>query len=336
MAVSSDGAVLHHEFGAPSAHGIAPEETLVDVGSATKAVTAFATLKLVEQGGLGLDETLGAILPDVPADKAGITVRQLLTHTAGMPGAVGDDFEALGRDALVERAMGTDLVHPPGGPYDYSNVGFSLLAAAVERRSGKPFEQYLQEDVLTPAGLGGIGYDSVYDDDRALRWEAGPLTGGEALSVRDASWGGGSPGWNLVGNGGMVATPSAYIAFVEAARAGRIVGVELTAEAFAPQVDEGFDDIESFYGFGLVVEEIARLGTVYWHDGGNDVFSAEWRALGAEGAVLFTAGTGEDGFEAMSLLLDARTPAPIPVPGGLPLLVGALGALILARRRVSV
>ena len=86
------------EFGTAAEDGIAPQSTLVDIGSITKLVTAVMASKLVEQGKLDFDQELAQLLGDqVPADKAGITLHQLLTHTAGFVDTVGDDFEALSK-----------------------------------------------------------------------------------------------------------------------------------------------------------------------------------------------------------------------------------------------
>lgn len=86
------------EFGTPAEDSIAAQSTLVDIGSITKLVTAVMASKLVEQGKLDFDQELAQLLGDqVPADKAGITLHQLLTHTAGFVDTVGDDFEALSK-----------------------------------------------------------------------------------------------------------------------------------------------------------------------------------------------------------------------------------------------
>ncbi|MBV6633133.1 MAG: hypothetical protein KI792_08890, partial [Alphaproteobacteria bacterium] len=61
---------------------------------------------------------------------------------------------------------------------------------------------------------------------------------------------------------------------------------------------------DTFYGYGLVVEQSADHGLVYWHDGGNDLFSAEWRHLSDHDTTLFTAGLSDDAFIAMEHLLD--------------------------------
>lgn len=296
------GALVVREFGGLRKDGVAPEETLVDLGSITKTVTAVATLKLVEQGKLDLDETLDSIWPDAPDDKASITVHELLTHTSGLPDGVGNDKERLSREEFVDRVMDIDIDEDAKGEYRYSNAGYGLLAAIIELRSGKPFEIFLNEDVLAPAGLEPIGYESVYDDRRSLLSPRAWPTLFQRQPISEASWGGRSPGWNLVGNGGLVATPAAYLRFWSAVREGRVIDRALLRKALAPHAD-GLAQEESFYGYGVMVQEVPGYGRIYWHDGENDLFSSEWRELGPNGLQVFTAGRGRDAFAAMRLIL---------------------------------
>lgn len=272
------------EFGLLRVDGLAPEETLVDIGSITKTVTAVAISKLVDQGKIRLDETLGDVLSDVPTDKSAITAKQLLTHSGGLAEAVGDDSEQLDRDDFLARAFASELVQAPGAGYAYSNVGYSILAAVIEIRSGRSYEEYLHEEVLSPAGLGDIGYLSSYDDARSLRSSSG--------SIYDASWGGHDASWHLIGNGGLVTTAETFVAFLQALTDGTILSSSSLEQLTKPHIAED-DGGSSFYGFGLVVQDVPDVGRFLWHDGGNDVFSAEWSMLVDSQDVFFVAGLDE-------------------------------------------
>ncbi|CAN5819379.1 hypothetical protein BH18ACT2_BH18ACT2_20720 [soil metagenome] len=201
------------------------------------------------------------------------------------------------KEAFLERALSTQLVAAPGGTYNYSNVGYSLLAAIIEERSAKTYETYLQEDVLAPAGLDGLGYQSVYEPVRSLRSPEGQPIG-------PVSWGGDRPYWNLIGNGGLLATPAALIRFLRAVDAGQVISaasVELTRTAHVAADAAG----TSHYGYGLVVEDVANVGRISWHDGGNGTSSAEWMHVVGDGTVVFTAAadaSGEAAFEAMAIV----------------------------------
>ncbi|GAA2926316.1 hypothetical protein GCM10010458_05330 [Microbacterium luteolum] len=283
VAVSLDGAPPSvREFGALQEDGVPAETTLVDIGSITKTVTAVAVSKLIDQSVVRLDETLAEIFPGVPEDKSRITVEQLLTHSGGLTESVGDDFEQIDRDELLRRAFASPLIELPGTRYAYSNVGYSILAAIIEVRSGRSYEDYLRDEVLAPTGVGGIGYLSEYADERSIRSASGE-------SVLAASWGEHDVSWNLVGNGGLVTTAPTFVRFLQELTSGRLLSASALDRLQQPHIAED-DAGSSFYGYGLVVQDVPDLGRIYWHDGGNDVFSAEWSLYADHGDVIFTAG----------------------------------------------
>lgn len=289
------GPPLVRAFGAAASGNVPATLRLVDVNSITKTVTAVMAAKLVERGQLRFDATLGQIFADVPADKAGITLHHLLTHTAGLPESVGEDAECLDKRAFLERVWQAPRGSPMGA-YHYSNAGYGLVAAIVEARAGKSYEAFLREDVISDLGMDSTGYGAVYDDARSLRTARGG-------TIVRASWGGHAPGWNLIGNGGLVSTVSDMIRFRHAMNAGRVLGRNLLEQVHTAHVRE--DEGDSFYGYGVVVQDIPGIGRVYWHDGGNDVFSAQWADYVDHEDVVFTAGAdsaGGDAFLAMRII----------------------------------
>jgi len=264
-------------------------DTQFDIGSITKSFTGMAIAALIDAGRLSPDASLADFFPDVPADKAAITVQQLLTHTAGLPDAVGDDFSDEGWASVRDKAFAAELRHEPGSAYRYSNVGFTVLAAIIEVVTGQSYEDYLVEEILAPAGIGHTGYMAVYDDAHAARNRQGE-------AVIDASWGGHAPNWNLIGNGGLVSTPRDMLAWQAGYQAGTLVSPQARDLAHAPLVREG-DGAPSFYGYGMVVEDDAELGRIYWHNGGNPSFNSHWRVLADQGYELF-ATTNQRGISA--------------------------------------
>lgn len=159
-------------------------DTVYDVMSITKQFTAAAILKLEMLGELEVDDPITTVLDAVPEDKSEITVHQLLTHTAGLVEALGDDYDELSRDALLAEALDSQLVSPPGEEHHYSNTGYSVLAAIVEIVSGQSYEAFLQEHLFEPAGMTQTGYQlPAWDDDQvAVEYDdsgtprAGPTT----------------------------------------------------------------------------------------------------------------------------------------------------------------
>jgi CubicO group peptidase (beta-lactamase class C family) len=159
--VARDGEVLlHRGYGMADAEAGVPNgpETVYDIGSITKPVTALAILALEEEGRLRTTDPITRFFPEVPEDKRGITLHHLLTHSAGLIGDLGGDYEAMPRDTLVRRALASGLRWAPGTRYAYSNLGYSLLGAVVEIASGEPYEQYLRDRILLPAGMERTGY----------------------------------------------------------------------------------------------------------------------------------------------------------------------------------
>lgn len=291
------GPIRIQEFGSLDEDWIDPETMQIDINSVTKTVTAVMTAKLVDDGKIRFDETLSEIFPDVPEDKAGITLHQLLTHSAGLVEAVGDDEEPVDRQEFLERVFRSKLLSPPGEAYAYSNVGYGLIAAIIELRSGKIYEEYLQQDVLSGLGFENTGYLNVYDKTRSIRTKNGQ-------DIWEASWGGHAPFWNLIGNGGLLSTVPEMLRFRRAVLEGKIVQPETLTAIHTAHISED-EDAVSHYGYGLVVQDVKGIGRVYWHDGGNDLFSAQWGDYADQEDLIFVAGLDDDlgnAFEAMQIL----------------------------------
>jgi CubicO group peptidase (beta-lactamase class C family) len=144
-------------FADESLEPIDPETSLFDAGSIAKSFTAAAVLRLVDEGDLELDTPLREIFDDAPPRKGAITVHQLLGHTSGIGRGV-----RLGRlgtmDDLLQAVWTGTLDSDPGQRFQYSNVGYFLLAAVVEKVAGEPFESAVRRLVLEPAGLTRTGF----------------------------------------------------------------------------------------------------------------------------------------------------------------------------------
>ena len=190
-------------------------ETVVQIGSNTKDFTAVAILQLHERGALNVQDKLSKYFPSAPVDKKDITLWQLMTHEAGFPLGLGGDFETLGREQLIDRAMKFKLLFAPGAKESYSNTGFALLAAVIEKVSGKSYDEYIRDNILTPIGLDHTGFHLPGFPDRTLAhgYRVGGEDAGNILSKPHAPDG---PYWNLRGNGGMLSTASDMHAFYKA------------------------------------------------------------------------------------------------------------------------
>jgi CubicO group peptidase (beta-lactamase class C family) len=133
--------------------------TLFQVGSITKTFTTTALMRLVEMGCLSLDNPVRLYLPSLRLSDenvaARVTLRHLLTHTAGWLGDYFNDFGS-GEDALARMVASlVDLpqLTPLGEIWSYNNAAFNVAGRLVEVASGKPYETALKELVLEPLGL---------------------------------------------------------------------------------------------------------------------------------------------------------------------------------------
>lgn len=121
--------------------------------SMTKPLTGTAILMLAEEGRLGIDDTVADHLPgfDTPALRE-ITLRQLLTHTAGFTGGIDlAAYSELG--AAVAAAAAAGPTHPPGTRYHYSDLGSSTLGAVVEAVSGMRIDRFFDERIFSLLGM---------------------------------------------------------------------------------------------------------------------------------------------------------------------------------------
>jgi uncharacterized protein YbbC (DUF1343 family) len=130
-------------------------DTIFDLASLTKVVaTSTAVMQLVEQGRLRLTDRVAALLPGFERHgKADITVRHLLAHTGGLRPDVDLAEEWEGRDTALELARAEVPVARPGERFIYSDIGFFVLGAIVERVSGEPLDVYVRRHVFEPLGM---------------------------------------------------------------------------------------------------------------------------------------------------------------------------------------
>ena len=142
-------------------------DTKFRLGSITKQFTATVILQLVEQGKLKLDGKLSDYLDAYRKDTGGkVTIHNLLTHTSGIPNytALPGFFQNVSRNPFavtefIQKYASGDLEFEPGTKFNYSNSGYFLLGAIIEKVTGKPYEQVLKENIFDPAGMKNTGYD---------------------------------------------------------------------------------------------------------------------------------------------------------------------------------
>ena len=101
--------------------------TIFDIGSVTKQFTAAAIQKLQMNGMIQISDDIGTYIPELNSEKSALSIHQLLTHTAGLQEAIGEDENQIKERDFLDRINRSNLVHAPGEKYLYSNIGYRLL-----------------------------------------------------------------------------------------------------------------------------------------------------------------------------------------------------------------
>ncbi len=176
-------------------------QTQFPLGGLSQQFTAVALLLLADQGRLSIDDTLGARLDGVPADKQAITLRQLLYDQSGLPAEVGEPFGAPeSKEEALARILGAALLFPPGARFSASSAGYTLLCAVVEKAAGVPFEDFVKSNILDRSGMGATMF---VGDPRAA---SAPLAHSYADDSDAGSPGRWQPTWPLRGVGALVSS----------------------------------------------------------------------------------------------------------------------------------
>ncbi|MFI4881142.1 MAG: serine hydrolase domain-containing protein, partial [Phycisphaerales bacterium JB064] len=204
------------------------DQSLFDIGSIAKPITAIAILQLIEQGKVTLDTTVDEIFGEAsttPLTRA-ITIRHLLTHTSGLNDrAALQQLSFADRDQAVRRALTSAPLAGAGERWAYCNAGYVLLAAAVERLTDEDFEHYVRTNIFEPAGMDGTGFlsgdglDDEHFTTRELLMQGVP----SRRAMLEDGW-----GWGLRGAGGVLTSAHALTAFHHALTT---PGVLLSAES---------------------------------------------------------------------------------------------------------
>lgn len=129
-------------------------DVLWDLASVTKPIVALAVMSLVDTGDLALDDTVAEHLPEyLRADKAAVTVRQLLTHTSGIPGQLPMYRWCHTRPEMLDAIRQLPLLFEPGTDVTYTSQGFIILGMIAEAASSLALDALVRERVTTPARM---------------------------------------------------------------------------------------------------------------------------------------------------------------------------------------
>lgn len=221
-------------------NGASGWSTAYPLASVTKVFTATAVLALHEQGRLDLDAPLESLLPESAGKPAaGVTVRQLLGHTSGIPSVMqtGQGLDATldpatfslpsSLDEQLAPVMAMPLRFEPGSRYAYSNSGYLVLGKVLERVTGKPYDVAIRELALAPAGLGDQACFCLdlpgVPDETPGEWQDDGIRAAILMHPTRS-----------LSAGGMKMTPRALMAWTQALAEGRILKPETLAMSWTP------------------------------------------------------------------------------------------------------
>ncbi|WP_300630614.1 serine hydrolase domain-containing protein [Pseudomonas sp.] len=308
-------------------------DTAFRAGDLSKLLTATATLQLVEQQRLALDAPLQQTLREFhvrsrfhsdqdEADRA-ITLRRLLSHQSGLPSEhLRDLHSTYAMGQMPQRVSGVWLSSPPGSQVAYSNLGYALVGAAIERSSGRSFEAQLQNSLLKPLEMNHSSFvgTSAQSSYRALGYEEGKP--GNDAQLRDLA------------AGNLWASPKDLSHFVRMLFAkgvyqgNRVLGSASIDEMLTQQNTGNALDFDCQMGLGWFLapcgdEPVAPGVRAYQHSGDVDDFAAQLSVLPDQQlAVIIMANDSSAearvaalATDALRLMLQAQTGTPVCADG---------------------
>ncbi|MBI5625730.1 MAG: beta-lactamase family protein [Nitrosomonadales bacterium] len=292
----------------------ATPRTAYRMGSIAKVITATAAMQKAERGEMNIDQPLSRYLPEFSIKSRfnstePITPRNIMSHHSGLPanflkGMLSKNSKYF--TTLVNDVQDEYVAYPPNFVFAYSNLGMTLLGAAIERTSSQDYNQHIQQSLFEPLGM----RDSYFSSQPELKgYSDGKVS--EFLTLRDLP------------SGGLVSNVEDLSSFMKMVFAGgrtgnqQILKPETLAEMFRPQNDQVPLDINMRMGLGWMLDssEIEGGGVVANHGGSLLNFHSELKILPEHKLGVVVAANSASAHsvvnkiaaEALKLLLEAKT-----------------------------
>lgn len=248
LAVRDDSLVLAAGYGYADREKKIPidSNTIFAIGSTPIDFTHAAILKLEEMGKLSTSDVITKYLDNVPEDKRGITIKMLMTGASGLPNFhdrpedADPDLTWIDRKTAVDRILSQPLLFAPGTSREHSHSAWGLLAVIVEIVSGQPYEQYLKEQFLGPAGMTRTGLYQSLKGVGASQIAIGYGSSQPTPINSPVYWG--PTSWLVMGSGGMVSTALDLYRWHRAMRDGKLLGPLALAKYPVDAVGVGGND----------------------------------------------------------------------------------------------
>ena len=246
------------ELGVPATAG-----TIYPLGSISKQFTAVGVMLLVREEKVGLDDAISKYVAELPETWRPITVRQLLNQTSGIPEwNLDTDKDSLLKvytlTEIARHAAAKPLAFPPGTRYEYSNTNFNLLAGVIEKVTGKPYTDFLQERLFRPLAMTATG---LYDPQTVVpqRTAGYDRAGGQVYNnilFFDPSY--------YAGAGGLQSTGGDLLKWDAALTSGKVLPLPVMAQMWTPPGLPG--GAKTDYGMGWARQTV-NGHRVIWHNG---------------------------------------------------------------------
>lgn len=244
--------------------------SLYRIASITKAITAVAIMQLYERGQINLDADINTYVPYFPQKKWKITVRNLLNHTSGIRSYKNEEefnskmFYSSTKDAVMTFAN-DDLIFEPGTNYNYSSLGYSLLAALIENVTKMSFELYLRKEIFQVANMKATRVDRQRDIifERAKGYEKSPDRKLINAPLSDLSI--------KVAGGGLISTSEDILLFAKALLEDKLISKSTLVEMTKPVVLKNGKRFN--YGFGFSLSDPNDSLKYFGHDGRGTGFT---------------------------------------------------------------
>jgi CubicO group peptidase (beta-lactamase class C family) len=256
------------------------DSSVFELASVSKQFTAMAIMILKEKKQLSYDDKVKKYFPGFPYDN--ITIRHLLTHTSGLP-SYEDQFEkkwdhkkiAFNKDVLDMLQQQKDtLLFTPGSKWEYSNTGYAVLAAIIEKAGGMSYNSFMSKNIFQPLGMthtyiynsrrstgkipANYALGFVYADSLKRYILPDSLSKFDMVYYLDG----------IVGDGCVNSTTGDLLKWDRALYANKLVSQSSLDEMLSPLVQMSPRDSTNFYGFGVEVQTRSPKGKVISHDGG--------------------------------------------------------------------
>ena len=278
-------------------------DTRFGTASAGKVFVAVGILQLIEKGKLHFDDTIGSILDiDLKSIDQNITIRQLLTHTSGIPDYFDEEtmeeYADLWKDIpnyrirksmdLVPLFIDKPMMYKPGEKFKYNNTGFVVLGLIIEKLEGILFDEYLRKNIFKPSGMDNTGY---YELDRLPSKCANSYIYDE--SKKDYYTNIYSIDVKGTGAGGAFTTAIDVNRFWKKLLSGKLLSEEYLNQMLTLQ--SGNDEDDEYYGYGIWLEKTKKNTYEPWFQGsdpGVSFLSSYNRSKGIE--ITLVSNKGDD------------------------------------------